>query len=108
MIRQPRRLGVQRGELQCRLRSETLDGRHDCRLPRGSASTGVPDIQRTDIVAPHYDRCVIPLAANGVLVVLCVFALAEIRGMRLDGSTWCRNIRCFREEPCERFLWDEE
>ena len=37
-----------------------------------------------------------------------MFTLAEIWGMRPDGSNPCRNIRHFREQRRDRFLSDEE
>ena len=69
----------------------------------------VPDIRRIDIAALHHDMRATPPIANRVLATLSrMFALAEIWGMRPDGSNPCRNIRHFREEPRERFLSDEE
>ncbi|MXW91184.1 MAG: tyrosine-type recombinase/integrase [Rhodospirillaceae bacterium] len=37
-----------------------------------------------------------------------LFTLAEVWGLRPDGSNPCRHVRRFREEKCERFLSDAE
>ncbi len=69
----------------------------------------VPDIQRSDIAALHHDMRETPYQANRTLGVLSkIFNLAELWGLRPDGSNPCRHVKRFREERRERFLSDEE
>ena len=69
----------------------------------------VPDIQRSDIAALHYDMRDRPYQANRTLGVLSkMFNLAELWDLRPDGSNPCRHVRRFREEKRERFLSDIE
>ena len=69
----------------------------------------VPDIQRSDIAALHYDMRDTPYQANRTLGVLSkMFNLAELWDLRPDGSNPCRHVKRFREEKRERFLSDVE
>ena len=69
----------------------------------------VPDIQRSDIAALHHSMRSTPYQANRTLGVLSkMFNLAELWGLRPDGSNPCRHVKRFREEKRERFLSDAE
>ena len=69
----------------------------------------VPDIERSDIAALHHAMRETPYQANRTLGVLSkIFNLAELWGMRPDGSNPCRHVKRYREEKRERFLSDEE
>ena len=69
----------------------------------------VPDIQRSDIAALHHDMRETPYQANRTLGVLSkIFNLAELWGLRPDGSNPCRHVKRFREDRRERFLSDAE
>ena len=69
----------------------------------------VPDIQRSDIAALHHDMRETPYQANRTLGMLSkMFNLAELWGLRPDGSNPCRHVKRFREEKRERFLSDAE
>ncbi len=69
----------------------------------------VTDMQRSDIAALHHAMRETPYQANRTLGVLSkMFNLAELWGLRPDGSNPCRHVRRFREEKRERFLSDEE
>ena len=69
----------------------------------------VPDIQRSDIAALHHGMRETPYQANRTLGVLSkIFNLAELWGLRPDGSNPCRHVKRFREEKRERFLSDAE
>lgn len=67
------------------------------------------DIERADIAKIHHDLRGKPYQANRTLGVLSkMFNLAEVWGLRTDGSNPCRHVRKYREEKRERFLSDEE
>ncbi|MCY4397552.1 MAG: site-specific integrase [Rhodospirillaceae bacterium] len=69
----------------------------------------VPDIQRKDIAALHHGMRETPYQANRTLGVLSkMFNMAEVWGLRPDGSNPCRHVKRFREEKRERFLSDDE
>ena len=69
----------------------------------------VPDVQRSNIAALHHDMRSTPYQANRTLGVLSkMFNLAELWGLRRDGSNPCRHVKRFREERRERFLSDAE
>ena len=69
----------------------------------------VPDIERSDIAALHHDMRETPYQANRTLGVLSkIFNLAELWGLRPDGSNPCRHVKRFREDKRERFLSDAE
>lgn len=69
----------------------------------------VIDIERTDIAKLHHSLRDKPYQANRTLSVLSkMFNLAEIWGLRPDGSNPCRHVKKYKEEKRERFLSDEE
>ena len=69
----------------------------------------VADIARADIVALHHALRATPYQANRTVQILSrLFTLAEVWGLRPDGSNPCRHVRRFREEKRERFLSDAE
>lgn len=69
----------------------------------------VIDIERTDIAKLHHDLRYKPYQANRTLGVISkMFNLAEIWGLRPDGSNPCRHVKKYKEEKRERFLSDEE
>ena len=81
---------------------------HDYIVPK-FGKRRVPDIQRVEVAALHHDMRDKPATANRMLATISrMFTLAEIWGMRSEGSNPCRNIRQFREHRRERFLSDEE
>jgi integrase len=67
------------------------------------------DLTRADISQLHHSLRHIPYQANRTLGVLCkMFNLAEIWGLRPDGSNPCRHVRKYTESKRERFLSDDE
>lgn len=69
----------------------------------------VPEITRSDVAALHHKMRHIPYQANRTLGVLSkMFNLAEIWGLRPDGSNPCRHVKRYPEEGRERFLDAEE
>lgn len=69
----------------------------------------VIDIERTDIAKLHHGLRNKPYQANRTLGVLSkMFNLAEVWGLRPDGSNPCRHVNKYKEEKRERFLSDEE
>lgn len=69
----------------------------------------VIDIERADIAKIHHGLREKPYQANRTLGVLSkMFNLAEIWGLRADGSNPCRHVKKYKEEKRERFLSDEE
>jgi integrase len=67
------------------------------------------DVQRRHVAELHHQLRGIPYQANRTLGVLSkLFNLAEIWGMRLDGSNPCRHIEKFKEAKRERFLTASE
>ena len=69
----------------------------------------VADVERADIVALHHELRATPYQANRTVQILSrIFTLAEVWGLRPDGSNPCRHVRRFREEKRERFLSDAE
>ena len=72
-------------------------------------SRRVADIERTDIASLHHELRATPYQANRTVQVLSrIFTLAEVWGLRPDGSNPCRHVKRFREDKRERFLSDEE
>jgi integrase len=66
---------------------------------------GVAEIARADISKFHHDLRHIPYQANRCLEVLSkMFNLAEMWGLRPDGSNPRKHIRKYPEEKRERFL----
>ena len=77
-------------------------------IPR-LGSRRVADIERGDMVALHHELRATPYQANRTIQVLSrIFTLAEVWGLRPDGSNPCRHVKRFREEKRERFLSDAE
>ena len=91
--------------------STARDYRRSIRLyiaPR-FARHDVTEIERRDIAALHHDMRATPYQANRTLAVLSkMFSLAELWGLRPDGSNPCLHVKRYREEPRERFLNQDE
>jgi integrase len=69
----------------------------------------IADITRADVAKLHHDLRHIPYQANRVIGVLSkMFNLAEVWGLRPDGSNPCRHVRKYREHHRERFLSPQE
>ena len=69
----------------------------------------VAEIQRSDIAELHHGLRKTPYQANRTLGVLSkMFNLAEMWGLRPDGSNPCLHVKRFKEEKRERFLSAEE
>ncbi len=67
------------------------------------------DVERKDIAELHHKHRDIPYQANRTLGVLSkMFNLAEIWGLRPDGSNPCRHVPKYREIKRERYLTKEE
>ena len=67
------------------------------------------DVQRKDVAALHHDLRDHPYQANRTLSVLSkMFSLAEVWGLRPDGSNPCRHVSRYKERMRERFLSEEE
>lgn len=65
----------------------------------------VVDVERKDIAALHHKYRHIPYQANRTLGVLSkMFNLAEVWGLRPDGSNPCRHVPKYREIKRERYL----
>ncbi len=69
----------------------------------------VTDIERRDIAELHHSFSHIPYQANRTLGVLSkMFSLAEVWGLRPDGSNPCLHVKKYSEQKRERFLSPEE
>ena len=69
----------------------------------------ISDVQRKDIAKLHFDLREKPYQANRTLGVLSkMFSLAEVWGLRPDGSNPCRHVKRYKEHKRERFLSPEE
>jgi integrase len=69
----------------------------------------VTDIERRDIAEFHHSLSHIPYQANRTLGVLSkMFNLAEVWGLRPDGSNPCLHVKKYPEQKRERFLSPEE
>ena len=69
----------------------------------------VTEIQRSDISELHHGMRETPYQANRTLGVLSkMFNLAELWGLRPDGSNPCLHVKRYKEEKRERFLNAEE
>ncbi|WP_170576424.1 tyrosine-type recombinase/integrase [Ruegeria atlantica] len=69
----------------------------------------VVDVERKDIAELHHKFRGKPYQANRTLGVLSkMFNLAEIWGLRPDGSNPCRHVPKYREEKRERYLSQDE
>lgn len=69
----------------------------------------VIDVQRKDIAALHHAARDTPYQANRTLQVLSkMFNMAEVWGLRADGSNPCRHVPKYREVKRERYLSPDE
>ncbi|MCC7166685.1 MAG: tyrosine-type recombinase/integrase [Rhodospirillales bacterium] len=69
----------------------------------------VAAITRADISRLHHHLRNIPYQANRALAILSkMFNLAELWGLRPDGSNPCRHVKKYKETTRERFLSPEE
>jgi integrase len=69
----------------------------------------VTDVERKDIAALHHKSRHTPYQANRTLQVLSkMFNMAEIWGLRPDGSNPCRHVPKYREAKRERYLSQHE
>ncbi|WP_098412531.1 site-specific integrase [Thioclava sp. ES.031] len=69
----------------------------------------VVDVERKDISELHHKFRHIPYQANRTLGVLSkMFNLAEVWGLRPDGSNPCRHVPKYREQKRERYLTGAE
>lgn len=67
------------------------------------------DVQRRQIAELHHEFRHIPYQANRTLGVLHkLFNLAEVWGVRPDGTNPCRHVAKYREQKRERYLSGEE
>lgn len=65
----------------------------------------VIDVERKDIAEMHHKHRDTPYQANRTLQVLSkMFNMAEVWGLRPDGSNPCRHVPKYREEKRERYL----
>ena len=72
-------------------------------------SRKVAQVQRSDIAELHHGLRDTPYQANRTLGVLSkMFSLAELWGLRPDGSNPCLHVKRYKEEKRERFLSAEE
>ena len=75
----------------------------------GIGNRKVTDLQRKDIAELHHAMRRTPYQANRTLGVLSkMFNMAEVWGLRPDGSNPCLHVKRFKEEKRERFLSAEE
>ena len=71
--------------------------------------TKVGDVQRADIASLHHAMRPTPYAANRTVALLSkMFSLAEVWGLRPNGSNPCRKLRRYREKVRERFFTGKE
>jgi integrase len=69
----------------------------------------IVDVTRKDIAELHYQMRETPYQANRTLGVLSkLFNMAEVWGLRPDGSNPCRHVRKYTEVKRQRFLSHEE
>lgn len=69
----------------------------------------VVDVERKDIADLHHKHRATPYQANRTLGVLSkMFNLAEVWGLRPDGSNPCRHVPKYREEKRARYLTGPE
>ena len=67
------------------------------------------DVTRADVAKLHHDLRDIPYQSNRNLeIVSKMFNLAEMWGLRLDGSNPCRHVKKYKEEKRERYLSTDE
>ena len=69
----------------------------------------ISEVERKDIAKLHFDLRDTPYQANRTLGILSkMFSLAEVWGLRPDGSNPCRHVKSYKEHKRERFLSPEE
>lgn len=69
----------------------------------------VADVMRKDVADLHYRRRATPIQANRMISVLSkMFNMAEMWGLRPDGSNPCRHVPKYKENRRERFLTKAE
>ena len=69
----------------------------------------VGEVERSDIAKFHHDLRHTPIQANRCLQFLSkVFNLAEVWGLRTDGTNPCRHIKKYPEKKRERYLTKDE
>ena len=69
----------------------------------------VTDVLRKDIANLHYRHRDTPIQANRMLSVLSkMFNLAELWGLRPDGTNPCRHVPKYKENKLERYLTQAE
>ncbi|SIN99143.1 Site-specific recombinase XerD [Rhodovulum sp. ES.010] len=69
----------------------------------------VVDVARSDVAELHHRLRHVPYQANRVLGVISkMFNLAEVWGLRPDGSNPCRHVPKYREKKRERYLTQAE
>ena len=69
----------------------------------------ISEVARKDIAKLHFDLRDKPYQANRTLGVLSkMFSLAEVWGLRPDGSNPSRHVKRYKENKRERFLSPEE
>lgn len=69
----------------------------------------VAAVTRADVAALHHGMRRTPYEANRTLALLSkMFSLAELWGLRSDGSNPCRHVKRFREQKRERFFSQDE
>lgn len=69
----------------------------------------VTDVLRKDIANLHYRHRETPIQANRMLSVLSkMFNMAELWGLRPDGTYPCRHVPKYKENKRERYLSQEE
>ena len=69
----------------------------------------VEEVGREHVSDLHYQLRDIPYQANRVLEIQSkIFNLAELWGLRREGSNPCRFVRKYKEQKRERFLSEEE
>lgn len=69
----------------------------------------VNEVLRKDMANLHYRHRATPTQANRMLAVLSkLFNLAELWGLRPDGSNPCRHVPKYKENKRERYLTDAE
>jgi integrase len=72
-------------------------------------SQRVAEVTRADVSAFHTSMAATPYEANRVLALLGkMFSLAEVWGLRAEGTSPCRRIEKFREQEKDRLLSDAE
>jgi integrase len=79
-----------------------------CVLPR-LGKFRVADLSRADVVHFHHRMRATPTQANRALSLLSkMLNLAELWGLRDDGTNPCRHLQRYRERRFERFLSEAE